>query len=99
MDLTGRIIPPKKTAEIPELAQWLTGEGGGAWFSIQKEKENYRIQRFTPQGIMDCNRIFGLKNKEVFDENITFNMNHISHCALVRVNQNGVLFVFEYLPQ
>ncbi len=99
MDMTGRLIAPEKIGETPEKAQWLTGEGGGAWFYIQQEGENYRIKRFTPEGIMDCDRVFFLKDSEEFNENEPFEMQHISHCAVVRVIQNGVLFVFEWIVE
>jgi hypothetical protein len=96
MDLTGRIIPPKKKGETPEKAQWLSGEGGGAWFYIVKKEKNYRIKRYTPEGIMDCDRIFKLTNSKAFDENEAFEIHHISHGAIVRAMQKGVLFVFEW---
>lgn len=97
MDLTGRLIPPAKTDAIPVQAQWLTGEGGGAWFYIQKDNGNYRIKRYTPQGKLDCDRIFILKNSGEFYDSQFFEVQHISHCAIVRVKQNGVLFVFEWV--
>jgi len=97
MDLTGRLIAPKKIGETPTEAQWLSGEGGGAWFHIQKEWNNYRIKRYTPQGIMDCDRIFEMKNTESFNENESFEMQHISHCALVRVMQDRVFFEFKWV--
>ncbi len=99
MDLTGRLIAPEKIGKTPSKAQWLTGEGGGAWFYIQKEGNNYRIKRFTPQEIIDCDRVFELKNSENFNENESFEMQHISHGAIVRVKQNGVLFVFKWIRE
>ena len=99
MDLTGRLIPPKKVGEIPQKAPWLSGEGGGAWFFIQKEIKQYRIKRFTPQGTMDCNRLFTLQGHEIFNDLVEFQMKHISHCALVRVEQNGKCFLFEYFEK
>ncbi|MDA9066911.1 hypothetical protein N8289_02580 [Flavobacteriales bacterium] len=97
MDLTGRLIAPEKIGKTPSEAQWLSGEGGGAWFYIQKEENNYRIKRYTPQGIVDCDRVFELKSTENFNENESFEVQHISHGALVRVKQKEVLFVFEWL--
>lgn len=100
MDLEGRIVPPQKTELVPEKAQWLSGEGGGAWFCIQKEEPNYRIQRFTPEGILDCNRVFSLpKINEPFDENLPFEVAHISHCAVVRVIQQDKNFVFTVIEK
>ena len=72
MDLTGRLIAPEKIGKTPSEAQWLSGEGGGAWFYIQKEENNYRIKRYTPQGIVDCDRVFELKSTENFISHLLF---------------------------
>ena len=71
MDLIGRIFPPKKMGEVPDKAQWLSGEGGGAWFFVQKENLYYRIQRFTPAGKKDCDRLFSLKSTADFRSSIS----------------------------
>ncbi len=100
MDLTGRLTPPKKTKTVPKNAQWLPGEGGGAWFYIQSEESHFRIQRFTPQGLMDCNRLFQLSESTVpFDTERDFEVNHISHCAKVRVTQSNKQFVFDFISE
>lgn len=95
--LIGRIYPPKRVGLVPENALWLSGEAGGVWFEIIAEDNKYRIKRYSIEGELDCERIFKLINKEDFDINKPFVMAHTSHCALVRVNQNGILFVFEYI--
>lgn len=97
MDLIGRLIPPKKTGDVPSQSQWLTGEGGGAWFYIQPEGENFRIKRYTPEGELDCDRIFRLSSPSVFKEEEPFEMQHISHCAIVRIKQHGIVFEFHYI--
>ena len=97
MDLIGRLIPPKKIDSVPKTAQWLPGEGGGAWFFIQKEESQFRIQRFTPQGIMDCDRVFQPSgNSSSFEPELKFEVKHISHCAKVQVSQAGKNFTFLY---
>lgn len=95
--LIGRIYPPKKVWLVSEAAKWLSGEAGGVWFEIMKNEENYRIKRFSLDGELDCDREFVLINSEFFDLNLPFVIAHTSHCALVRVNQNGVMFVFKYI--
>jgi hypothetical protein len=97
--LIGRIYPPEKLGLVPEAAIWLSGEAGGVWFEIIENGENYLIKRYSLDGKLDCNREFKLTNTEVFNLNEPFVMAHTSHCALVRVNQNGVLFVFEYIEK
>ena len=95
--MTGRLIAPMKNKNIPEKAKWLSGEGGGAWFYISEENNNYRIKRYTPEGLMDCNRVFNLISSVKFDENKVFEIQHISHCAIVRVKQNGIFFLFNWI--
>jgi hypothetical protein len=95
--LIGRIYPPKRVGLVPKTATWLSGEAGGVWFEIMEKGENYRIKRYSLDGELDCDREFKLVNSETIDLNEPFVMAHTSHCALVRVNQNGVLFVFEYI--
>ena len=44
---------------IPEKAQWLSGSvGSGSWFFISDKKSYYRIQRFSPEGKLECDRLF-----------------------------------------
>lgn len=97
--LIGRIYPPKRVGLVPETATWLSGEGCGVWFEIMENGDKYRIKRFSLDGELDCDREFKLTNSETIDLNKPFVMAHTSHCALVRVNQNGVLFVFEFIEE
>ena len=95
--MVGRTIPTEKIGLIPTSAKWLSGEAGGVWFDIQKKNDQYQIKRYSLDGKLDCDRLFTLKNKEVFNEKSPFEIAHTSHCALVRAIQNDILFVFEYL--
>lgn len=98
--MTGRLVAPTKMGEVPENAQWLSGEGGGAWFSIEKKTSCLRIKRYTPQGILDCDREFvSPANGNQFDENLPFEVQHISHCARVKVIQGKETFVFEVIEK
>ncbi len=97
--LIGRIYPPERIGLVPEDAVWLSGEAGGVWFEIKENGDNYRIKRFSLDGELDCDREFKLKNSEKFQLNEPYVMAHTSHCALVRVNQGGVLFIFEYIEE
>ena len=53
----------KRNINIPEKAQWLSGTvGSGSWFFISVENSKYRIQRFCPEGKLECDRIFTVDN-------------------------------------
>jgi hypothetical protein len=89
----GRTIAPELPTNIPKEAKWLSGEGGGAWFCIKKNSSGYQISRYTPAGKKDCSRIFETTSKG-FDESSDYKILHISHCALVQVEQNNKRFIF-----
>ena len=98
----GTIFPPKLPNSIPKNAQWLSGQGVGTWFSIEPtNKENeYLIQRFTPEGEINCNRIFRIEeNSLAFDIHQPYQFTHISHCAKCRIIQNEVIFTFNSLTK
>ena len=95
----GTINPPEKPGNIPADSQWLLGQGAGVWFSIEKTSENnkYRIQRFAPNGNLDCDRIFEIEeNGSIFDIGEGYEFAHVSHCAKCRIIQNEIVFVFHY---
>ena len=96
---TGALYPPKKTTSIPAQSQWLLGQGAGVWFCIEKTSEHnkYRIQRFSPDGNLDCDRIFEIAdNGSVFDIGKDYEFVHVSHCAKCRIKQNEIVFVLNY---
>lgn len=96
----GTLYPPEKPKGIPVDSQWLLGQGAGVWFSIEKTSENckYRIQRFAPNGDLDCDRIFEIEeNGAIFDIEKTYEFAHVSHCAKCRIKQNDTVFVFNYI--
>ena len=97
--MTGRLIPPEKSGATPQKAQWLSGEGGGAWFYIRKSEKNFCIKRYTPEGIIDCDRLFNLRNSGTFDEDKPFEIQHISHGAEVRVVQDSILYIFKWIQE
>ena len=86
---------PPKNDKIPENAQWLSGEGSGSWFSIKQELENFRISRFSSNGMLECIGVFQVSNSNSFNINLPFQINHLSHCQNVVVNQSGKIIIFK----
>lgn len=102
--LEGTILPPKKHKNVPDQSKWLSGQGEGTWFCITKEEglsENeYRIRRISPQGNLDCDRIFILEENSLkFDITNEWDITHLSHCAEVRVLQNNCVFLLNFLRE
>ncbi len=94
----GTILPPEKPSNVLDNAQWLSGQGAGVWFSIESTDNvnEFLIQRFSPNGQLDCKRIF-VCEQDGFDTQQSYQFTHISHCAKCRIKQNNQLFVFNWL--
>jgi hypothetical protein len=95
----GTIHPPERPVGVPAAAQWILGQGAGAWFYIQKSTNNqhYQIQRFAEAGNLDCDRIFELAaNAPVFDIDQPYEFTPVSHCLTCRITQLNQLFIFQF---
>ena len=46
---------------ISQKAQLIDGIGASSWFTIATEKDLYRIERFSPEGELECSRLFQAK--------------------------------------
>ncbi len=86
------ILPaPEKTENLPKNAQWLGGEGGGSWFSINKAGSFYQVTRFSLQGIIECEGLFKTEKKMPVEslKNITYP----SHCQKVSLSYDDEVYV------
>lgn len=88
---------PPKNDNIPDNAQWLSGEGYGSWFSINQHLENFRISRFSPEGELECDGLFKVSDNNSFNINLPFQIDHLSHCQSVVVKQSENIIVFKRL--
>ena len=87
------IDAPNKIDTIPEKAQWVGGIGAGSWFVMTSEKKDFRIKRFSPEGILECSRIFYVKNTE-FNINKPYEFTYMSHCKECTIIQDEQIFKF-----
>lgn len=87
--------PSLKNGKIPDNAQWLSGEGSGSWFSINQDLENYRISRYSPEGELECSGVFKISNFNSFNIDLPFQIEHLSHCQSVVVNQSGKIILLK----
>ncbi len=93
--LKGTLPETARPKDIPEFAQWLSGEGSGSWFSIRwKENDKYFISRFGPNGELECEDEFQISNNQSFNIRIPFQFEHLSHCRNVRIRQEKLLVEF-----
>ena len=88
------IMKSKRHINIPGNAQWLSGTvGSGSWFSITDEKNKYRIKRFSPEGKLECDRIFTVDNS-AFNVDIDYQFTFLSHCKECTIIQNEITYKF-----
>jgi hypothetical protein len=50
--------PPPKPAKVHETARWLSGEGAGSWFEIAFNNGSAYLNRYAPDGTIECSGIF-----------------------------------------
>lgn len=78
---------------IPKNAQLIEGVGASSWFTIKKEKERYRIERFSLEGKLECSRLFTAYPNS-FDINAKYEFTYLSHCKECTLIQNKKTFKF-----
>ena len=78
---------------ITKEAQLIDGVGASSWFTIQQEKDLYRIERFSLEGKLECSRIFKVIPNS-FDVNSPYKFTYLSHCKECTIIQNQITFKF-----
>jgi len=98
MTYQGTIDPPSRSAELPIGAQWLGGQGTGGWFHLEGHgsKDQYRIRRYSPQGTLECDRLYYLTDNEHIDLEREFKFTYLSHCQMCTVLQGDSILKFKY---
>jgi hypothetical protein len=89
VELKHTLKEPEKPDILSEKAFWLSGEGAGSWFHIEKSGELFRVYRYNPEGEMECSGLFYNLNDQNLDLTISYEFLHISHCGQVMIRQNG----------
>lgn len=79
---------PARNNKIPEKAQWLSGEGCGSWLNLTFNNGNYEITRISPQGEIEFQGEFVISNNKVFDINLPYKFEHLSHFEKVNIKQD-----------
>jgi hypothetical protein len=81
----------EKPSMIPLQAKWISGEGAGSWFHIEKDGDNYLITRYSPEGIIEGKSIFESATSEILDIDKSYHLEYLSHCREINISQDGVL--------
>ena len=88
-----KLPKPNRPNHISPKSQWLSGIGSGSWFNISKKEKKYRIKRFSPEGNLECDRVFFLKKKG-FNIEEKFEFTYLSHCKECTIIQNNIEYKF-----
>ena len=83
----------KRPENITDTAQLISGIGASSWFTINQENKHYRIERFSPEGKLECSRLF-YPTPSSFDINKPFVFTYLSHCKECTIIQNGQTYKF-----
>ena len=83
----------KKPKNISENAQLLKGIGASSWFEIREEGNDFRIKRYSEEGVLECSRIFST-NSNNFDINKKYEFTYISNCKQCKIIQDNKTFTF-----
>ena len=82
-----------KPVNIKETAQLIKGIGASSWFTIKSEGNLYKIERFSPEGELECSRLFRAE-PNTFDINHEHEFTYISHCKECTILQNNQTYKF-----
>jgi len=89
-------LEPKPVTGLNGNGQWLSGIAAGAWFELDKTKNNleFNYKRVSPHGNIDIHEIFKV-NESSFDFDLEYQFVHYSNCKFFHIKQNGSLYRFE----
>lgn len=93
--IKGTLPEPIRPEQLSEKAQWLAGEGAGSWFLIEEtqQKSTFKITRYSPKGVIECEGNFVIETTtKQLNLNKPYKFIHLSHCAFVHIEQDGVVF-------
>lgn len=84
----GLTLPqPARPKMVSEHAQWLSGEGAGSWFTVDKFFGDFLVHRFSPSGQVEFGGIYQTEVEFSLDD--PFEVVHLSHFQKVTIQQNG----------
>lgn len=95
-----KIVPsPSKPSHLPSNIHWLSGEGCGSWFLLEREEQGYIISRFSPEGKLECKGVFEQVSGKDIEINEPFEFTYLSHCAEVNIIQSNQNLKFKLISK
>lgn len=90
---------PLKATSLPDRVKWLSGEGCGSWFSIEKADDLFLIRRYDPEGKVECSGFFQQTKGDFFDIESEYEFTYLSHCAEVKIIQHQRVLTFNLIKK
>lgn len=91
--LLSTLTPPLKPKNIPYASQWLSGEGAGSWFHISTQNERFLVERFSPEGQLECQGLF--RSSKTINLSSEFHVHYPSNCQQISLIIKNELFQLE----
>ncbi len=93
--LRATLPPPERYPNIPEKAQWLSGEGAGSWFVFDIENTLLRVTRYSIYGIVECTGLYENKDAITLLRNQnSYQITFPSNCKTVSLKVNDTEIKF-----
>ncbi len=94
----GTLPAPSKHKSIPAGARWLSGEGAGSWFMVDRKDNALLVTRYSPDGDIECSGEFEGPDLSMLNGHPMV-VTHISNCRDIRIMADGKCFVFRNTDQ
>ena len=93
------VLKPPPLPAIEVKLYWLSGEGCGSWFRIEKLGKNYVVCRLDPGGKPECKGLFRQVAGQPINIADELEFTYLSHCAEVNIIQNDQVLKFELVKK
>lgn len=91
-----KVVPmPQQPIDLPSNIHWLSGEGCGSWFHIEKYNRGFIISRYNPEGKLECKGMFEQVSGGSINLYEKYEFTYLSHCSEVNIIQNDVNLKFK----
>jgi hypothetical protein len=94
-ELTSTLPQPVRHPNIPENAQWLSGEGAGSWFDCDFEEGFLRVTRYAPDGVIECKGVYRSAIGSKHENIVLPSVDYPSNCLEVTLNHDGKRLKFQ----
>lgn len=92
---TSTLPEPVKHPDIPDNAQWFSGEGAGSWFVLEHQDARLIVTRYAPDGKVECSGRYRINSVPYDLLEPAFRISYPSNCKVVTLENNSMTIQFE----